>query len=70
MEKTHEPIYYTVTIRQDYVRVYEQNVSRIGLLEASLPENIAMFYTQAQAILEDLADLDDHPKMGKPGQEH
>jgi len=70
MEKTHEPIYYTVTIRQDYVRVYEQNVSRIGLLEASLPENIAMFYTQVQAILEDMADIDDHPKMEKLGQEH
>ena len=70
MEKTHEPIFYTVTIRQDFVRAYEQNVSRIGLLEAPLPENIAMFYTQTQAILEDLADIDDHPKMEKLGQEH
>jgi hypothetical protein len=70
MERTHKPIYYTVTIRQDYVRVYEQNVSRIGLLEASLPENIAMFYTQTQAILEDLAVIDDHPKMEKLGQKN
>ena len=40
MEKTHEPIYYSVTIRQDYLRVYKQNVRRIGLLKAPLPENI------------------------------
>src|SRR5262245_18418810 len=70
MEKTQEPIYYTVTIRQDFVRVYEQNVSRIGLLEAPLPGYIAMYYTQTQAILEDMADIDDHPKMERLGQEH
>jgi hypothetical protein len=59
-----------VTNRQDYVRVYKQHVSRIGLLEAPFPENIAMFYTQVQAILEDMADIDDHLKMAKLGYEN
>ena len=41
------------------VNVYKENVSRIGLLEPPLPRLIAIFYTQANAILEDLEILRD-----------
>jgi hypothetical protein len=70
MQKTNEPVYFSATIRQDYFRAYQQNVSRIGLLEPPLPKHIALFYMQTQSILEDMADINDHPKMGRLGGEN
>lgn len=46
-------------VRFKYDRVYEQNVARIGLLKAKLPEQIPLFYTRITSILEDMVSLGD-----------
>ncbi|MDQ1610321.1 MAG: hypothetical protein QOG00_252 [Pyrinomonadaceae bacterium] len=40
-----------------YFQVYEQNVSKIGLLPAPLPEKLALFYSLGTALLEDMDAL-------------
>ena len=70
IRQTGEPIYFSVSIRKEYFQVYKENVSRIGLLKPPLPESIAMFYTQAQSILEDMEDFNNWTKMEQLGQEN
>ena len=43
----------SLPITREYFNVYNQNVSRIGILDDPLPRLIAVFYTQGNAILED-----------------
>jgi hypothetical protein len=45
------------TIRHDYFKVYTANVGKLGLLKAPLPEKIAIFYTQAMSITEDIKSM-------------
>jgi len=53
VRQTRQPFTYRAPITREYFNVYEQNVSRIGILDDPLPRRIATFYTQANAILED-----------------
>ena len=59
IEETGMPFYMPFRVRFKYDRVYEANVSRIGLLELPLPEEIPLFYTCLTSILEDLVSLGD-----------
>jgi hypothetical protein len=59
IEETGKPFYMPFRVRFKYDRVYEANVSRIGLLELPLPEEIPLFYTRLTSILEDLVSLGD-----------
>jgi hypothetical protein len=53
IRQTREPFYLFLPITREYFNVYNQNVSRIGVLDDPLPRLIAVFYTQGNAILED-----------------
>ncbi|MFL6207949.1 MAG: hypothetical protein ACJ74W_03825 [Pyrinomonadaceae bacterium] len=44
-------------VSRSYFNVYEQNVGKIGLLPAPLPEKIVSFYTFVFAALEDFQDI-------------
>jgi hypothetical protein len=59
IRSTGQPDYIHTIVGREYFNVYKENVSRIGLLEPPLPRLIATFYTQANAILEDLEILRD-----------
>jgi hypothetical protein len=45
MRFTGQPYHLSIQVRQPYFNVYEQNASRIGILEGPLPSMIATFYT-------------------------
>ena len=51
-QQVNLPFYFRVTY--NYFNVYENNVDKIGLLMAPLPELIAKFYTQCFSVLEDI----------------
>lgn len=59
IEETGAPFYMPFRVRFKYDRVYEANVSRIGLLALPLPKEIPLFYTRLASILEDLVSLGD-----------
>jgi hypothetical protein len=42
---------------RSHFNVYEQNVGKIGLLKAPLPEKIVCFYTLVFSVLEDFEDI-------------
>jgi hypothetical protein len=44
-------LYMTVT--REYFRVFEANVEKLGLLGDALPAQVASFYVQASAVIED-----------------
>ena len=54
IQKHNQPYHITVKVRHQYFNVYKNNVNKIGTLNSPLPEWIATFYTQANAVLEDL----------------
>lgn len=49
-------IFYVVA-RQEYFAIYKANAGSIGRLPEPLPEQIAIFYTQASSLLEDFEAL-------------
>lgn len=59
IENTSQPFYMPMRIRFRYDRVYEANVARLGMLARPLPEQIPLFYTQLNSVLEDLVNLGD-----------
>lgn len=44
---------YSVNAREEYRTVYKENASKLGCLPGTLPEQIAIFYTQSASLLED-----------------
>jgi hypothetical protein len=54
IEKSDEPAIYHFTARREYFSVYKANVGKIGMLCPPLSNLVARFYTQANAILEDI----------------
>ena len=59
IEESGQPFYMPFKIRFKYDRVFEGNVSRIGILKTPLPELIPQFYTRFTSITEDLVSLGD-----------
>jgi hypothetical protein len=59
IEESGEPFFMPIRIRYEYDRVYAENVERIGILKAPLPEEISIFYTRLNSILEDMVSLGD-----------
>lgn len=57
IEETGEVSFSYFKVTQNYFRVYEQNIGKIGLLNAPLPEKIVTFYTFVFATLEDFEDM-------------
>jgi len=53
--KECQVFFFKVTF--DYFKIYERNADKIGLLKGTLPQKIAIFYTQLCAILEDVKDI-------------
>jgi hypothetical protein len=48
---------FAVAARQEYFAIYKANSAKIGSLLEPLPEQLAIFYTQAASLLEDFASL-------------
>lgn len=48
---------FQFSVRRDPFPVYTANLSRIGILPEPLPSQIATFYLQSSAILEDIQDM-------------
>lgn len=59
IESTRQPFYVPFRIRFRYDRVYDANVDRIGLLKPPLAEQLPLFYTRVNSIMEDLVSLGD-----------
>jgi hypothetical protein len=59
MRTTGQPFYIRSRIQREYFGVYKENLGRLGILDAPLPEHIAAFYTMANAILEDIDNVRD-----------
>ncbi len=57
--KEDETVGYSIPILNNYFSVYTGNVSKIGLLPAPLPAEIASFYTLAMSFLEDIEVIGD-----------
>jgi len=53
MEATGQPVCMQLHSRREYFNVFNANVSNIGVLKNPLPEMIAIFYVQANSIMED-----------------
>lgn len=56
-EEENELRIYSVAVREEYRAIYKANAGKIGLLPGTLPERIAILYTQVASILEDLKTL-------------
>jgi len=54
IENSGEPTIYHFRARREYFSVYKANVGKIGMLRPPLPNLVDRFYTQANAILEDI----------------
>ncbi len=59
IEATREPFYMPFRVRYAYDRVYAANVDRVGMLAPRLAEQLPLFYTRVNSILEDLVSLGD-----------
>lgn len=59
IEATREPFYMPFRVRYAYDRVYAANVDRVGMLPPQLAEQLPLFYTRVNSILEDLVSLGD-----------
>jgi hypothetical protein len=59
MERSNQPILFRVSVRRENSNVFKGNVNKIGVLKNPLPELVARFYVQANAILEDFEDYRD-----------
>lgn len=59
IEQTGQPFHMPFKIRFRYDRIYDGNVSRVGILKPPLPEQIPLFYTRLTSILEDMVSLGD-----------
>ncbi len=57
MEATRQPFFMPFRIRFSYDSVYQSNVSKVGLLEGSLPELVPTFYTYLHSLMEDLNNI-------------
>ena len=57
IEKTGQAQFSHFRVTKSYFSVYEQNVGKIGILSAPLPEKIVLFYTFIFAILEDFEEM-------------
>lgn len=44
---------YSVSAREEYRTIYKENAGKLGCLPGTLPEQIAIFYTQSASLLED-----------------
>lgn len=53
IRKNNQPYHLIINVRREYFNVFSKNVDKIGALSPPLPEWIATFYTQANAVLED-----------------
>jgi hypothetical protein len=42
-----------ISVTREYFRVFEANVDKLGLLDDALPAQVASFYVQASAVIED-----------------
>ncbi len=59
MRKTGQPYEIRIPVRRNYFAVFNNNIAKIGMLDGKLPETIATFYVQANAILEDIASINE-----------
>lgn len=61
VRQSQQPFRLKMIVKQEYFSIYHSNSSAIGLLPARLAMDIAKFYTQAKALLEDV-----HPDAPEP----
>lgn len=54
MNATGERRQLQIKVRRNYILVFENNVSKIGLLPRPLPGLISQFYVQIKSVLEDI----------------
>ena len=64
IKKEGQPIQFNVYVRRSYLNVYDKNADKLGILKSPLPELLASFYTNANAVLEDLEVI----RNGEGGQ--
>jgi sugar/nucleoside kinase (ribokinase family) len=57
MNETGKGQIFHFNYKKDHFKVYEQNISKIGLLNDPLPEKIVLFYTYIFAVLQDIEDI-------------
>lgn len=50
---------YSATSRDEYRAVFKGNAAKLGSLKGTLPEQIAIFYTQTASLMEDVKSLDE-----------
>ena len=50
---------FSATSREEYRAVFKSNAAKLGTLKGSLPEQIAILYTQTASLMEDMKSLDE-----------
>jgi hypothetical protein len=57
VRQTGQPYWHGFRTRREPFNVFRENVGKIGMLDSPLPELIVRYYTQGQAILEDMGSI-------------
>lgn len=57
-----------IRAKRNYIELYNKNVDRIGMMTPFLSENIPVFYTYLNSLLEDLDGIADGLLNGQPPQ--
>ena len=55
----NKPPYFFFSSRKNTFAVYEANLGKLGVLRAPLPKLSVQFYTQVNAIMEDIKDMEE-----------
>jgi hypothetical protein len=62
MRKSQQPTRMTVRITYDYMTIYQNNASCIGLLPPDLTQDLVKFYTQSKSLMEDVRPNSPNPE--------
>ena len=62
---TNEPLNPHVPVTQNYFVIYEANADKVGLLPRDAARDIALFYTQAKGLMEDVGENAAVPRTGQ-----
>ena len=57
-----DPQPLSVSVSQNYSRMFDANVDKLGLLDGDLPGKVADFYVQGSALIEDFRTIS-HPGL-------
>ena len=62
VRQSGEPMRLSLSITQDYFQIYRSNAGALGLLPAATAEKVALFYTQAKSLIEDVLPTAPNPQ--------